>query len=529
MVPILSLASAESFKAISPSEFFYRNRELAGFSNPARALYQTVRELTENALDATDAHGILPDIKVAIDRSTDGQDNIYAVTVEDNGIGIPPHYVPQAFGMVLFSSKYTLRQTRGMFGLGAKMVVLYGQITVGKPVEIITSPLKSSRIYRFKLMIDIKNNEPIVLERSSWEKGSGWHGTIVKIHILGDWQRSRSKIIDYIRRTHVIAPYASIFFRDPDGNIYIYKRATELMPKPPKETKPHPVGVDLEMLKMMLSSTRRKTLTEFLEGEFQGVGRITAERVLELSGLRKDRSPKRLSQEEIERLAEALKKYEDFRRPSADHLSPIGEEILRIGLSNMFKPEFVDAVTRKPTSYSGHAVIVETAIAFGGSIPIANDPSEIMLLRFANKIPLLYDEGSDVSFKVITSMDWRDYEVEFPSPIAILVHVCSTKIPYKGVGKESIADVPEIESEIRNGIREVARGLRSYLSRKKREEEIARRAYSIIKYIPEIARGISVLSGDNAHKNIEEKLLSMAKTKLGININTIEDVVISLE
>jgi DNA topoisomerase-6 subunit B len=525
----VAIAGSESFRAISPSEFFYRNRELAGFSNTARALYQTVRELTENALDATDAHGILPDIKITIDRTDEEQESIYMVSVEDNGIGIPPHYVPQAFGMVLFSSKYTLRQTRGMFGLGAKMVVLYGQITVGKPVEVITSPIKSSRIYSFKLLIDIKNNEPIVLERSSWQKNSPWHGTIVKVYILGDWQRSKSKIVEYIRRTHVIAPYASIFFRDPDGNIYIFRRATELIPKPPKETKPHPVGVDLEMMKMMLASTRRRTLLEFLENDFQGVGRVTAERILELAGLRGDRSPKRLSQSEIEKLVSVIKEFNEFRRPSADHLSPIGEEILKIGLSNMFKPEFVDAVTRKPTSYSGHAVIVEAGIAYGGRVPLANDPTEILLLRFANKIPLLYDESSDVSFKVISSIDWKDYEIEFPAPLAVLVHVCSTKVPYRGVGKESIADVPEIEAEIRNGVREVARRLRSYLSKKKREEEIARRAYSIVKYIPEISRSLSAIVADGSSKNIEEKLLYLARAKLGVNINNVNDVVINIE
>lgn len=525
----MAIAGSESFRAISPSEFFYRNRELAGFSNPARALYQTVRELTENALDATDAHGILPDIKITIDRIDEEQESIYMVSVEDNGIGIPPHYVPQAFGMVLFSSKYTLRQTRGMFGLGAKMVVLYGQITVGKPVEVITSPIKSSRIYSFKLLIDIKNNEPIVLERSSWQKNSPWHGTAVKVYIPGDWQRSKSKIVEYIRRTHVIAPYASIFFRDPDGNIYIFRRATELIPKPPKETKPHPVGVDLEMMKMMLASTRRRTLLEFLENDFQGVGRVTAERILELAGLRGDRSPKRLSQSEIEKLVSVIKEFNGFRRPSADHLSPIGEEILKIGLSNMFKPEFIDAITRKPTSYSGHAVIVEVGIAYGGKVPLANDPTEILLLRFANKIPLLYDESSDVSFKVISSIDWKDYEIEFPAPLAVLIHVCSTKVPYRGVGKESIADVPEIEVEIRNGVREVARRLRSYLSKKKREEEIARRAYSVIKYIPEISRSLSTIVADGSSKNIEEKLLYLAKTKLGVNINSVNDVVIGVE
>lgn len=526
----MASAASESFRAISPSEFFYRNREIAGFSNPARALYQSVRELVENALDATDAHGILPDVRILVDRIEGGDGDVYTITVEDNGVGVPPHYVPQAFGRVLFSSKYTLRQTRGMFGLGAKMVVLYGQITVGKPVEVITSPPKASRIYGFKLMIDIKNNEPVILERSSWEKRSSWHGTLVRVSIVGDWQRSKPKILEYIRRTHVIAPYANLVFRDPEGNLYVLERATTMMPKPPREARPHPQGVDLEMVRMMLSSTRRKSLLEFLNGEFQGIGEVTARNVLERAGLRGDRSPRRLSQEEIERLTTALKSYDGFRRPSADHLSPIGEEILKIGLQSMFKPEFVDAVTRRPTSYSGHAVIVETGIAFGGLVPPAKDPGEILLLRFANKIPLLYDEGSDVSFKVVSSMDWRDYEVEFPSQLAVLVHVCSTKVPYKGVGKESIADVPEIEAEVRNGLREVARRLRAHLARKKREEEAARRAHAIMKYIPEISRSLSTIAGDStSSKALEEMLFSLVKSRLGAAFKSLDDVVVGVE
>ncbi|MCD6195275.1 MAG: ATP-binding protein, partial [Staphylothermus sp.] len=117
--------TSEKYRAISAAEFFYKYKEIAGFANPARALYQTIRELVENALDATDAHGILPNIKIVIEKA-DQVHEYYKITVEDNGIGLPPHIVPEAFGRVLFSSKYVLRQTRGMFGLGVKVAVLYG-------------------------------------------------------------------------------------------------------------------------------------------------------------------------------------------------------------------------------------------------------------------------------------------------------------------------------------------------------------------------------------------------------------------
>ncbi len=523
----------EKFKSISPAEFFYRNREIAGFSNPARALYQTVRELIENALDATDAHGILPDIDVSIERDKE-KHYVYRVTVKDNGIGIPPQYVPDAFGRVLFSSKYVLRQTRGTFGLGAKMVVLYSQITVGEPVEVITSPINSQKIYAFRILIDIKENKPIVLYRASWRKTSFWHGTIVKVAVEGDWGRARNRILEYIRRTAIVTPYANITFKDPDGNVYVYRRVTTSLPPPPRETKPHPHGIDLEMLKIMLKESLAKTLFEFLVNEFQGIGKVTAEAFLKDAGIDPQLDPKSMSQQDIEKLFNALKNYDKFRSPRSDHLSPLGAEIIKIGLKAILKPEFVEAVTRKPVVYEGHALIVEVGIAYGGSIPPSETP---ILLRYANKIPLLYDEKSDVSWKVVTeNIDWSYYGVQFPAPLAVLVHICGTKIPYKGVGKESIADVPVIENEIENGIRQAARSLKKYIIQKRKEEEMQRKAITIIKYIPEVARSLAVFMGnphrDKLEQELELKLFEMLKSKLGTipgNIQSVKDVVLSIE
>jgi len=245
------MSTPEKFATISPAEFFKRNPELAGFSNPSRALYQTVRELMENSLDATDVHGILPTIKINISL-VDQEKQIYRVNIEDNGIGIPPHVVPNAFARVLYSSKYVLRQTRGMYGLGVKAAVLYSQMYQERPVEVVTSPRGSKRLYTFKLKIDIVKNEPIVLERRSIENQSGWHGTSVTIYILGDWPKAKPRILDYLKRTYIITPYAEIVFRDPEGNVYYYERLTNKIPKPPKEVKPHPYGVDIEQIKYMI-------------------------------------------------------------------------------------------------------------------------------------------------------------------------------------------------------------------------------------------------------------------------------------
>jgi len=527
------MAVIERFKSISPAEFFYRNKEIAGFSNPVRALYQSVRELVENALDATDAHGILPDIVVSIDRDAQ-KPYVYRITVKDNGIGIPENYIPDAFGRVLFSSKYVLRQTRGLFGLGAKMVILYGQMTVGEPAEIISATINSNKVYMYRLMIDIKENKPLILEKASWPNKTGWHGTIVRVAIEGDWGRAKQKILEYFKKTAIVTPYANIVLKTPDNEIIVYRRVTEKMPPPPKETQPHPHGVDLEMLKSMISETKAQTLLEFLEEEFQGVGRVIAERFLQTYGFDPNANPKSLSKEDLEKLVKALREYNEFRRPRADHLSPIGAELIKIGLEAILKPEFVDAVTRKPVVYEGHAIIVEVGIAYGGAI---QPQEEVILLRFANKIPLLYDEKTDVAWKVVAeNIDWKYYGIEFPAPLAVLVHVCGTKIPYKGLGKESIADVPIIEHEIEEGVRAVARSLKLYLVRKQKEEEAIRKAITIIKYIPEVARALATFAKSNPinvdRETLEKKLFELVKMKYGDAIKNISspwDIVLHTE
>ncbi len=532
--------SAEKFKSLSPSEFFYRNKEIAGFSNPARALYQTIRELVENALDATDSHHILPDIKVIIKNeavdsapglvnfSEASEGSLYSVQVEDNGIGLPPSQVPRAFGQLLYSSKYVLRQTRGMFGLGAKMAVLYGQITTGRPAEITTSQITSKRIYYYKISIDIVNNTPIIHEAATYMKTNDWHGTIVKIYLIGDWQRSKQKIYEYLKRTAIIAPYANIYFEDPEGEVILFKRSTEEMPPPPREVQPHPYGVDLEMLKMMAATTKAPTLVEFLYKEFQSVGIATANDIVRRSGLRPDLKPSDLTLEDLMKIMKAIKET-NIKPPRADHLSNLGEKLIEIGLKESLKPEFVKAVTRKPSVYEGHAFIVEAGIAYGGKIP-PSDKDSIPLLRYANKIPLLYDEAADVMRAVVRNIDWERYDVVFPAPLVVLIHICSTKVPYKGVGKEAVADVPEVEREMELAVREAARALKAYLNMKAREREEAEKAVTIAKYIPNVARSLSKIVGNVSEEVLAKELLNMLNKRLtSFKIKNLSDVFVGVE
>jgi len=497
----------EAFEEISPADFFYRNRDIAGFTNPSRAIYSTVRELMENSLDACEMLGVPPDIYLRISHEsgpTEGP-GIYRVRVEDNGSGVPQDTIPSAFGQVLYGSKYKLRQTRGTFGLGGKMALLYGQITIHSSTHIMSST-GSSKLYEYEIMMDIQQNRPIVLKRKVHPNKSKWRGTILEFSTEADYVRAMPKILDYLKQTAIVAPYANITFVDPRGRFYKFERVTNRMPKPPTETLSHPQGVDVETIKRLIRVTETRRLIQFMKNHFQRVGDTTARRFLDFAGVSPKKTPKKLSQEEIVKIASAIRSFDGFLPPDASCLSPLGQELLAAGIQKEVKPEFLVVHERRPAAYSGFPFIVEVGLAYGGGIP---NTGSILLYRFANKIPLLFDEASDVSWKIVNDMiNWKHYNVSPEAPLAVFVHMCSTKIPYKTVGKEFIADRPEVEHEILNALREAGRQLSTFLSKKQHMEREKKRLDIFYKYLPKIASFSTKL----AHKKEEPDIKPLIRT-----------------
>jgi len=505
------LSSTTLFEEISPADFFYRNRDIAGFSNPVRALYSTVRELVENSLDACEAGQILPSIYVRFQHVSGAVDgvSIYRIRVQDNGTGVPGEKIPLAFGKVLYGSKYELRQSRGTFGLGGKMAILYGQITTNMPAHVISSQ-GDGYLHEYEMSIDIQRNRPNVLRYRTHPNEKRWHGTILEFWTEGDYTRASSKVVEYLKQTAMANPYADITFVDPRGRLYVFDRTVKKMPPPARPTKPHPHGADVETVQRLVAATDAEDMLSFLTKHFHRVGRRIAGRFLKEVGMNPLQSPKELSPEGVVKLVAAMKAFEGFLPPDGSCLSPLGKELLEAGVVKELQPEFTSVTQRQPSAYSGYPLVVEVGLAYGGQVPKTGD---VILYRFANKIPLLYDETSDVSWKVTHgSVNWRHYKLNpLEEPLAVVVHVCSTKIPYKTVGKEFLADRPEVEREVLNALREAGRGLMAYLSMKERAERDRRRLDVYRRYLPKIAHFATRLSGKEEEPPLEPLFAKVAR------------------
>jgi len=479
------------YKELSPADWFRRNASIAGFDNPVRALYTAIRELVENSLDAAEERQIPPDIFVWV---SEVEENVYRVFVSDNGIGVPEKDVPRAFAKLLVGTKYTLKQSRGTFGLGGKMAIMYGQISTGKPVRVFTST-DGKVAHNFLLKINIQKNEPIVLNHKKIELKQSWIGTNVTLHIMGDWARAKRKVIQYFKNTGIVAPYANILFVDPDGILYYFRRTTEKIPPQPKEVKPHPYGVDLETLNRMIASTKSRTLLDFLTKNFHRVGRTIAKKFLNACNLPPKKKPTELTESEKQIIVRKMQSFK-FLPPTSESLSPLGPELLKQGIEKELHPEVCVTTQRPPASYMGHPFIVEVGLAYGGRIP---STPQYLLYRFANRIPLLYDESNDVAMKVITQdIKWGDYLIRKESPLAIIIHICSTKIPYKTAGKEYVADIPEIRHEIKLGIQECARTIRTYLRKMQKKHLAERRFHILSRYIDKFVDSLVAINKTDA-------------------------------
>ena len=495
---------ASNQKQVAISEFFEKNKHFLGFDSLSRSLITAVKEAVDNALDACEEARILPSIKVKITK-IDTKKDIVELIVEDNGPGIPQKSIEKVFGQLLFGSRFhAIRQSRGQQGIGITGVVMYSQLTTGKPTHVKSKIAVEATAAVVDIGLDTRKNKAVKSNqgREIWENEHGEvkkHGLEVTTRLKAKYQKGRQSVWQYLRMTSIVNPHAELTFTDPEGEVHFWPRVTERLPGKVESIKPHPHGIELGQLQRMLNESTDSRLSVFLRMNFSGVSNRAGKELCAAAELEVSVKPKSMKPEQIRALLEAFQGERMFNgkpvkllNPPTNCLSPIEEMLIKKGLSKTIDSRFAATMTRVPNVSQGNPYQVEVGLIFGGNMA-ADKPVEV--LRFANRVPLMYQQGGCLLTKAIESVDWRQYGLDQAGgkgvpkgPAAILVHLASTNVQFTSEAKEALAENPEVIEEVRKAMLEMGRGLRKHLEKKKKMAKTQEKFELINDILPAIAK-----------------------------------------
>lgn len=492
-VPTANILASKQ-KEISITEFFEKNKQILGFDSKSKSLLMGVKEAVDNALDACEEADILPDIFVRVEKLEDEE---YRMIIEDNGPGIVRKMMPNVFGRLLYGSRFhALRQSRGQQGIGISATIMFGNISTGKPAHVQSKiEGEDSVAWGMDIVIDTKSNRPIVSNEAAFTWEGKDSGTRIEYFTRGRYISGKQSIFEYLKNTAIVNPHARITFVDPDGKTFVFERATDTLPAKSKEIKPHPEGLEIGDLQKMSQATHQKSVRAFLINDFSRVTSRIADEIFKITGIKPEKKPSSLTRDECKDIVNAIAGIK-IMAPQTDCLSPIGDTLIKKGLMHVLdgmRPEYyAPPVTRAPKAVNGNPFTVEVGIVYGGDIP---SEGQVTVLRFANRVPLLYQAGACAITKAVADVDWRRYGLEQRGgkgvpygPAIILVHIASTKVFFTSEGKEAVADLPEITEEIGLALRLCGRNLKSHLRKRERREH-TRAKFEIVQIIlPELAR-----------------------------------------
>lgn len=568
-------------KEVSVSEFFVKNRHLLGFDNARKALLTTVKEAVDNSLDACEEGGILPEIAVIIEdlepkRLATAKSSRYRVTIVDNGPGIVRKQVENIFGRLLYGSKFhRLKMSRGQQGIGISAAGMNGLITTGRPMVIHTKPGAKQAAHHIELAMNTKTNRAeVTLDKETADfppmrlraisagtkqlAGEGAFlspdvfrtGTSVAIELEGKYQKGRGSVDEFLELTAIANPHARIIFVPPSrvvadevddmlpgtsasaaeaakttapsqttetGGVTVYPRGVQELPPETKEIQPHPKGIELGILLQMLKdyeASEKGTLYEFLQTRFCRVSSSTASKFCSAIGVTSRTRAADIEAPQVEKL---FKVFEDERLapPPTDCLAPIGVRQLLAGLLKGVRAEFYAASTREAAVYKGRPFQIEAAIAFGGDLP---GDQQARVIRFANRVPLLFQQSACSSFKAVEETPWKNYSMSQPrgglpvGPLVVMIHMASVWVPFTSESKEAIADYDEIRKEMRLALMECGRKLGTYLRKRQKMRREGERRDVFERYIGEIAKALHAITGEDARR-MYDALLEQARAK----------------
>ncbi|MGD8863489.1 MAG: DNA topoisomerase VI subunit B [Myxococcales bacterium] len=502
-------------REISVAEFFLKNRHLLGFDTPARALLTAVKEAVDNSLDACEEARILPEVWVEIDALDTGR---FRVAVQDNGPGIAREQVARIFGKLLYGSKFhRLAQSRGQQGMGISAAGMYAQLTTGVPTRVVTRVAGQAEATEMLVTVDTQRNRPDIRRRRQVQWAPR-HGTRVELELEGQYQHGQHSVLLYLKLVSIVNPHVSLHLREPDGTQLSWPRQLRRRPAVPRRIKPHPAGVELGVLMSMLKQSQHRRLGAFLREEFSQVGDRRAREIIERAGQRLTprSSTRRIRRDKAEALLHAIAET-DVPAPPTDCVVPIGQQGLLRGLEREVPGRFMTAVSRRPAVYRGNPFVVEVALSHGrqdgphvevdehghlrrAGEPTAASPREpVRLLRFANRVPLLYQQSHCAITQAVSAVHWSRYGLQQPpgglplGPMTVLVHVASVWVPFTSESKEAVAAYPEIARELSLALQHCGRKLAAHLSKERKLEDELQRRSEIEKYLPHVGQALQAL------------------------------------
>lgn len=487
--------SENKITSASTASYFAANLQQIGFSTPTKAVLTTIKEAVDNALDACEEKGILPEIWIEVEKLGSGtmkNTDHLRILVKDNGPGIEVDDIPKVFGEYLASSKFGRgRCSRGVQGIGISASVTWAQTTSAQGVKVVSKTKKMKKAFSCVVEVDIKNNKGIVKNSKNNIEVDYPHGVIVEFTLDGKVQlNGDAGILSYLTGTSLVNPSLTLHYKLPDQDSVTIKRVSNDLQSIPPAVEPHPHTMKLgEFISHAGIFSGMKT-RQWLKTSFSRVGDSSIKDLVN-KGLNKkilDKNVEALNNEEKKELYAKVQDIE-LLPPSTRSVRQIGEENLAKSIQRMGEVDFFAVVSRKPTICDFKPVQIEIAVARLKDKSGEND-SSVQVLRFANLVPLQFDKKACVTVQALESVNWKAYGLNQPKeslptgPYIFAISIVSPFIKFKNASKETIDASEELMQEIRLALIQAGQKLSKFVKKEAKAADLEAKIRHIEQFVP---------------------------------------------
>ncbi|MBI2340295.1 MAG: DNA topoisomerase VI subunit B [Deltaproteobacteria bacterium] len=497
----MAKSATAAITSASSAEYFSKNLQQVGFSSYTKAILTTIKEAVDNALDACEEAGVLPEVSVVVERLGEahakGADRI-KIRVEDNGPGLPLDDIVKVFGEYLASSKFGRgRCTRGQQGIGISAVTTWAQLTNARGVTVITKTEKMRQAVKCIVEVDIKHNKGVMKEKESvdWDRPHGLSCEFIvdaRIQLAGE-----GGLLAYLNGTTLVNPHLALKYKILDQGWVEVPRVSEEVPEIPVATEPHPHTMKLGEFIAHSHLFGRVKVGAWIKKGFSRVSDGTLTELVREKAVSKgllEKSVDAATEEDFKKVFSGLQKAK-LMAPSTKSVLSIGESGLAKSIQRIGNVDFFSVISRKPAICDFKPVLVEVAIARMADRGAGAEEQTATLLRFANRVPLQFDKSACAMTKAAESVNWRTYGLNQPKdslplgPYIIAVSTVSPFIKFKNASKETVDASDELVEELRRALIQAGQKLSKHIRREEKEADLEQKRRHIEQFGPILVDG----------------------------------------